>query len=210
MEELGAISRVKALNKLDKQESHLADQALIEEYTTSIARQEATKAILLVLTIFFAYAAKDWGLGGWGSGIVLIVGFIALYKTTSAEWGMAGRKLYEIRPLADKYGELRLLKKHWTNGSLKWKKYTDAEGSDAPKPIKNLSYIAPTAFDDSELFLLQADSIEQLMQISSNERKEKLKELRKELEPIFREARTYADSSDTDLIYWLKQLESMK
>lgn len=203
-------ARAYAHRELRQAEQELNKEEALEELTTRIARQEGWKFFSLMGTIFLAYVAKDWGIGGWGPAIVLVTGFILTYRITSEEWDMPGLKLHGVNLLANDYAVLRLLEKHWKSGSLKWKVYTDEDDLGTEDSKKTSQYIATEEFNDSDLFLLEADSILEFMRISSNARKKKIKDLRKELEPVFREARSYSNETGIELMYFLKQLESMK
>jgi len=140
-----------------------------------------------------------------------VAGFIVTYKIDRAEWDMPGRKLSLVYRDAEEYAELRVLEQLWKRGSLTWKVYTDY--GDEHK------FIAPSEYHCGEEFLLihcdiyfmqKAYSVREFMRISFNARRKKIKDLRKELEPVFREARSYANETGAELFGSLKRFESMK
>lgn len=201
-------ARAYASRGLRQAEQELNKKAALTELTTRIARQEGWKIFSLMGTLFLAYVAKDWGIGGWGPAIALVTGFILTYRIASEEWDMPGFKLYDVRLSADEYAILRLLEKHWMSGTLKWKVHTDEDDLGTENSKKTSQYIAPEEFNDSDLSLLEADSILEFIRISSNARKKKIKDLRKELEPVFREARSYANETGVELSLSLKSVDA--
>lgn len=140
---------------------------------------------------------------------MLAVWCIAFMKT-GIEDNKPGRKLREVYSSSLDCGMLTLLEKQWRSGSLKWKVYSDEDDLNTQDVKPKTLYVAPDNLSEAELLSLQEKIIRNFMTISSNARKKEITDLRKELEPVFREARSYADETGADLMYSLKKLESMK